>query len=225
MDPLGFLVVQLGGLLFFGGLGVLIWLLVYSSILKRRRQIAGYHHWAGQHGFHYWPFEHSVLAISARPPLTNGSSRQAADVFRGEYRGAHLHFFELRYTTDNGNSQSTDYFQVVAISLPATRPLLDIRQESFMSKRFEKDIQFENQAFNDRFRIQSPSARFAYDVIHARMMEWMLSDWRAWSYAWRFEGPWLMTYRPGRLRLDEVFGYADFLHEARKRVPEHVWSD
>jgi hypothetical protein len=225
METLVFLAVPLGGLAFLGALGAVVWLLVHHAQQARKREIAFHHHWASHHGFHYWPEEPSALAVSALPPLSSGHSRQARNVFRGRYKGAHLHCFEIRYQTGSGDNESTHHFQVVAISLPATRPALDIGHENFLTKRFAKDIEFENREFNDRFKIQSLSARFAYDVIHARTMEWMLTDWRAWSYHWRFEGPWLMTYRSGRLDLNEVFPYADFLHEVLDRVPKHVWTD
>ncbi|MCD0442646.1 hypothetical protein LO763_03280 [Glycomyces sp. A-F 0318] len=225
MELIPFVVAPLGALTCVGAVVAVVVVAVHHTRQARRRQMAAYHHWAVRHGFHYWPEEPSALAISAQAPLAGGHGRQALDVFRGKYKGAHLHCFELRYQTGSGDSQSTHYFQVVAISLPATRPLLDIGHENFLSKRFDKDIEFENQAFNDRFKILSPSPRYAYDVIHARTMEWMLTDWRAWSYHWRFEGPWLMTFRSGRLNLNEVFFYADFLHEVLDRVPDHVWKD
>ncbi len=50
---------------------------------------------------------------------------------------------------------------MVAISLPATRPLLDIAHENSLSRRFDKDIEFENRAFNDKFWIarRAPGSR------------------------------------------------------------------
>jgi hypothetical protein len=213
-----------GGVLCLGVVGGLIWLAVHHSQRARERHVAELSAWAAHHGFQYWPEDASALAISRQVPFTYGTGHRALDVLRGTFRDVHLHCFQLRYHTSSGDSQSTHDYQVVAISLPATRPLLDIAHENSLSRRF-KDIDFENQAFNDRFRIGSPSPRFAYDVIHPRTMEWMLADPRARVIRWRFEGAWLMTFRPGRLNPNELFYYADFLHQVLAQVPKHVWSD
>ncbi|MCC3765010.1 hypothetical protein K3N28_18280 [Glycomyces sp. TRM65418] len=212
-------------LLCLGVPGGLVAVLIYCSRRARQRRMAYCAAWAAHHGFHYLPSDPSVLAISRQPPFTSGSGREALDVFRGTFRETHLHCFQYRYRTSDGENTSTHDYQVVAISLPAMRPLLDIAHENSLSRRFDKDLQFENQAFNDRFKIASPSPRFAYDVIHARTMEWMLADPRAHAIRWRFEGSWLMTFRKGPLNPEEVFYYADFLHQVLAQVPKHVWSD
>ena len=191
----------------------------------RQKKIAAYRAWAAQYGFHYEPRDDSVTAFSSEDPFNIGRARQGIDVFRGRYKNMHIVFFQYNYTTGSGKNSQTHSNQVVAIGLPAARPLLDISQENAFSKRFQKDIDFENQRFNDTFRVKSPNRRFAFDVIHARTMEWMLADQRAMSYSWRFEGPWLMTFRSGPLKLEEVFFYADFLIDVYSQVPRHVWSN
>lgn len=216
--------VVIGGLVFAGAVGGAVWLMHHAAQM-RTRKIAEYHLWASQHGFQYWPHDPSALAISSRSPLSNGNGRQALDVFRGRYRDAHLHCFEVRYHTSSTDSTTTYYHQVVAISLPALRPLLDVRHQNFLTRRFDKGVDFGDPVFGERFRIESPSAPFARDVLHPAMREWMLADWRAAAFNWRFEGSWLMAYRSGHLDLRQVFACADFLHEVLERVPEHVWSD
>ena len=197
----------------------------YFAWRARQKKIAMYRAWAAQYGFHYEPSDNSVVGLSTEDPFNNGHSRKGIDVFRGMYKNTHIVFFQYQYSTGSGKERKTFNHQVVAIGLPTQRPLLDISQENFLTKRFAKDIDFENQAFNDIFRIKSPNRRFAYDVIHARTMEWMLADQRCRSYSWRFEGPWLMTHRTGALKLEEVFFYADFLIDIYAQVPRHVWSN
>jgi hypothetical protein len=204
--------------------GLITWAILHTRRVRQRR-LAYCAGWAAHHGFHYLPYDPAALAISRQPPFTYGSGREAIDVFRGTFRDVHLHAFQYRYRTSDGQNTSTHDYQVVAISLPAMRPLLDVSHENSMSRRFDKDLQFENQAFNDRFKIASPSSRFAYDIIHPRTMEWMLADPRAHVIRWRFEGAWLMTFRPGALKPDEIFYYAEFLHQVLAQVPKHVWTE
>jgi hypothetical protein len=206
-------------------IGTLVGLAVYFSRRARKTRIAQCQAWAAHHGFQYWPVEDSVLRISAKPPFTYGHGRNGVDVFRGVHRGVHLHFFQYQYRTSDGENESTHYFQVVAISLPAVRPYLEVGREGMLAKSLGKDIDFENHAFNVRFRVVSASPRYAHDVIHPRTMEWMLADPRAHAYRWRFEGPWLMTFREGRLKLEEVFPAADFLCDVLAQIPKHVWAD
>ncbi|HEU5129502.1 MAG TPA: hypothetical protein VFU12_16080 [Glycomyces sp.] len=208
-------------LLFLALAGVL----AYFAWRARQKKIAAYRAWAAQYGFHYEPRDDSVVGLSSEDPFGIGRARQGLDVFRGRYKNLHIVFFQYNYTTGSGKSSKTHPNQIVAIGLPAARPLLDISRENGFTKRFQKDIDFENQLFNDTFKVKSPNRRFAFDVIHARTMEWMLADQRAMSYPWRFEGPWLMTYRPGELKLEEVFFYADFLIDVYAQVPRHVWSN
>lgn len=215
---------MLAMLLCFGAFVGLIVFLVYYTRKVRNARIAQCAAWAAQHGFHYWPEDRTALGISGRTPFNLGHSHQALDVFRGKHRGLHMHCFQYQFVTGGGKSRSVHQYQIVAISLPTSRPFLDIGHENFMSKRFEKDLDFENQAFNDHYRIESDSPRFAYDVIHPRTMEWMLADRRALVTRWRFEGSWLLTFRSGPLVLEELHYYADFLHAVLAQVPEHVWS-
>ncbi|MQM24963.1 type III secretion system chaperone family protein [Glycomyces albidus] len=206
-------------------IGTAIGLAVYFSRRSRNARIARCQAWAAHHGFQYRPADDSVLRISARPPFTAGHGRSGVDVFRGVHRGVHLHCFEYRYRTSDGENETTHYFQVVAVGLPAMRPYLEIGREGLLPKSLGKDIDFENHAFNERFRVVSANPRFAHDVIHPRTMEWMLADPRAQSYRWRFEGSWLMTFRKGRLNLDELLPVADFLCDVLAQIPKHVWAD
>lgn len=201
----------------------------YFAYQARQKKIAQYRAWAAQYGFHYEPQDNSVVDLSANSPFQTGSSRKGQDVFRGMYRGLHIVFFEYLYTTGSGKNSTTHTNQVVAIGLPSPRPFLDISHETRMSRFFGsigfQDLQFENQHFNDVFKIATENNRFAYDIIHAQTMEWMLADQRARTYSWRFEGPWLMTIRSGNLKLEEVFFFADFLCDVYTQVPKFVWSN
>ncbi|HEX2144617.1 MAG TPA: hypothetical protein VHG10_08930 [Glycomyces sp.] len=226
MEPVASVaIVLMGVFLCLGVPGGLVALAFALTRRARQRRIAECAGWAAHHGFQYWPEEPSALLMTSQPPFDMGHSHHALDVFRGTYKQTHLHFFQYRFTTGSGKESQTHNYQVVAISLPAARPILDVGHENALTRRFDKDIEFENQAFNDKFKIESASPRFAYDVIHPRTMEWMLADPRAHVTRWRFEGSWLMTFRKGSLNVNEVFYFADFLHQVLAQVPKHVWSD
>ncbi|WP_025272171.1 hypothetical protein [Haloglycomyces albus] len=198
-------------------IGLMVWL--------RKKKVREYRAWAAQNGFHYEPRDDTVAELSTGEPFQEGSSRMGMDVFRGQYRGMHVMFFHYQYTTGFGKDRESHPFQVAAIGLPAPRPRLDIGHEGWWSRRFTADIDFENQAFNNHYKINCDSRRFAFDIIHPRTMEWMLSDPRALHNEWRFEGQWLLTWRAGGLNFEDVFLYLDFLIDIYSQVPRFVWAN
>ncbi len=89
--------------------------------------------------------------------------------------------FTYKVTTHTGKSTSTTTyrFSYVILHLPfANVPDLLIRREGMFDKLagafgFD-DIDFESAEFSRKFHVKSPDKKFAYDVIHARMMEFLL---------------------------------------------------
>jgi hypothetical protein len=84
-------------------------------------------------------------------------------------------------TTRLGSKSSTEYrFSYILLEVPFSQvPDLVIRPEGLMDRigaaiGFE-DIDFESAEFSRRFHVTSSEKRFAYDVIHARMMEFLLA--------------------------------------------------
>ena len=90
--------------------------------------------------------------------------------------------FTYKVTTHSGKSSSTQTyrFSYLIVHLPFGRvPDLLIRREGIFDKLagafgFD-DIDFESAEFSRRFLVKSPDKRFAYDVIHPGMMEFLLA--------------------------------------------------
>jgi hypothetical protein len=90
--------------------------------------------------------------------------------------------FTYKVTRHTGKSTSTTTyrFSYVILHLPfASVPDLLIRREGMFDKLagafgFD-DIDFESAEFSRRFHVKSPDKKFAYDVIHARMMAFLLA--------------------------------------------------
>ncbi len=93
--------------------------------------------------------------------------------------------FRYRVTSSSGKSTTTTTyrFSYLILHLPfRNTPELLIRREGLFDKLagafgFD-DIDFESEEFSRRFHVKSSDKRFAYDVIHPRMMEFLL-DTRA----------------------------------------------
>jgi hypothetical protein len=90
--------------------------------------------------------------------------------------------YHYKITRQNGKHRSTTTyrFSYFLVKLPwgARLPSLALRTEGFMDKLagaigFE-DIDFESAEFSRRYHVSGNDRKFAYDVLHPRMIDWML---------------------------------------------------
>lgn len=118
-----------------------------------------------------------------------GHSRYAYNTLRGNLQiGEHswpalMGDYHYKVTSGSGkNRRTTTYnFSYLILHLPyGNTPSLTIRREGVFDKLagafgFD-DIDFESEEFSRRFHVKSGDKRFAYDVLHPRMMEFMLAS-------------------------------------------------
>ena len=91
--------------------------------------------------------------------------------------------FVYKITSSNGKTTTTHTyrFSYLIVQVPfAGLPDLLIRQEGIFDKiagafGFD-DIDFESEEFSRRFHVKCANKKFAYDVVHPRMMEFLLRD-------------------------------------------------
>ncbi|MEM6799053.1 MAG: hypothetical protein AAF589_06020 [Planctomycetota bacterium] len=128
-----------------------------------------YHHFdafrRGRSRYSHNNFE-GTLAVTSE-----GGEPQELQVRGGDYH----------YTVKQGKNSTTYRISYLLIGVPGfvTDDLL-IRTENLGDKMkaamgFD-DIDFESAEFSDRFWVKSRNKRFAYDVIHPRMMEFLLTS-------------------------------------------------
>jgi hypothetical protein len=116
-----------------------------------------------------------------------GHSRAAYNTLRGDATIAGRAFpakmgdFTYKVTRNSGKSRTTHtyHFSYLILHLPfAGVPDLLIRREGLFDKLagafgFD-DIDFESAEFSRKFHVKSPDKKFAFGVIDARMMEFLL---------------------------------------------------
>jgi len=119
--------------------------------------------------------------------FTQGSARYAYNTIGGTLRVEDqswpLQLGDYRYqTTSHDGKRTRTHTHTLSYILLETPylglPELFIRSEGFFDKvagflGFD-DIDFESAEFSDRFVVKSRDKRFAYDVLHPRMMEFLL---------------------------------------------------
>jgi hypothetical protein len=117
-----------------------------------------------------------------------GHSRVAQNTLRGTLdlfgRRCPIVLGDFRYkvTRSNGKSSSTSTyrFSYLIVHPPWPSPTLLVRPEGLFDKLkgafgFD-DIDFESVEFSRKYYVQSNDKRFAYDVLHPRMMEFLLAE-------------------------------------------------
>lgn len=117
------------------------------------------------------------------PCLAQGDQRYAYNCWSGDWRGRSVEGFDYHYQTyshgKHGRRTHHHHFSVVIVpSLFPLKPLF-IRPEGVFDKVTEffgyDDIDLESAEFSRRFYVKSPDRRWAFDVLHARTMEFLLS--------------------------------------------------
>ena len=166
--------------------GIGAWL-AHKAAAERRRALAEL---AARHGLAFDPHEddghddeYAQFEIFRR-----GHSRVAKNTLSGRLelfgRPCALRAGDFRYrvTRNSGKSRrtSTYRFSYLIVHPPWQTPPLLIRREGVFDKLASAfgfdDIDFESDEFSRRFYVKSTDKRFAYDVLHPRMMEFLLAE-------------------------------------------------
>lgn len=165
-----------------------------------------------------------------------GSSHRAKDVVTGQERG--ITFIALKHTwqttrtetsTDsNGHTTTrtvTDNHSedLLEIYLPFNVPYLRVRSEGLLPNWMKsgKHVEFESAQFNRMFDVYADVAKFAYDVVHPRQIEYLMA---VGSTDFTLANN---VVRMGESHHDpEVIGHnLDVLCGFLERVPTFVWKD
>jgi hypothetical protein len=106
--------------------------------------------------------------------------RYAYNVFHGPHLGYPVTLFDYHFSTSGGKSGLDYYWSAFVLEMETYFPDLMILHESRESRLAEtigeSHITFESAEFSHIFRVRSSDKKFAYDVCHPRMMEYLLAN-------------------------------------------------
>ena len=111
-----------------------------------------------------------------------GSGRYAENFMTGSHGNCGMSIFEYHYQTQSGSGKrrSTQHHRYTVIMLQPPFPLrpLSVRPEGWWDKLTAAfgwdDIDFESAEFSRRFHVKSPDRRWAFDVLTARTIEFLM---------------------------------------------------
>ena len=163
-----------------------ILLAVYGSHVARQRTLA-MQQVAQSLGLEFHDLQDASL--DERFPFLNklcqGANRYAYNIMSGNFHGHPVVAFDYHYETHSNDSKGRrktnhHYFSFFILTFPHSFPELLICQESWFSPIAQffgfDDINFESAEFSSRFHVRSPDKRYAYDVCHSQMIEYLLAN-------------------------------------------------
>jgi len=189
---------------------------------KRREMMTAY---AKEKGYSYDPDKDRDM--DERYPdfscLRKGHSRFAHNIMRGQYHGQPLLAFDYHYATGHGKNRKTHRFSAVILPSPVPLKPLFIRREHAFDKVTEffgaDDIDFESAEFSNKFYVKSPDKRWAYDVIHQRMMEYLLA---ALKFGVEFDSGQIIAWKGKRFQAADFDAAIELIEGILARLPDYL---
>jgi hypothetical protein len=209
----------------FGILGIASTFFAYCAAKRRREAMAAQ---AGQLGFAYERSNPELVRQFAMlgDPFTRGYGRRADNVLTGTWNGRPAVAFDYSYKTRSSGenaSTHTHHLGIVCVHSGMNMPSLSVLPEGALTRTIGRlrgdDIQLESEDFNRAFRVTSDNARFATDVLHPRMMQFLLSHGRE---GLRLVGGQAIWVHGGRFKPPDLPPALAYLGAILDQVPDHV---
>lgn len=162
--------------------------------------------------------------------LAQGDNRYAYNILSGSYQNHEVLAFDYHYETDSTDSKGRrqthhHHFSFFILMLTQSFPELRISREGFLSKIAQAfgydDIDLESAEFSKAFCVRSKDKKFAYDVCHAPMMEYLLAN-RDLNI--EIEGRALALAFGKCLSAADIEANFGRLLEIRSRLPEYLFT-
>ncbi len=201
---------------------------IYAAVAadRRRKALAA---WAAIKGLSY--SSTNDYSVQGRFPdfecLRKGENRYAYNVVRGALQNRSFYAFDYHYETytqtKNGRRTNHHHFSAVIVTSDVPLQPLAIRPETVFDRLAEfvgfDDIDFESAEFSRRFHVAAPNRKWAYDVLHARTMEFLLTqpDFNLQMHDWN-----VIAYRTRRFELPDLEAAATVIQGILDRLPDYV---
>ncbi len=219
---------------FFGFVVTLMIVIVVVSFVSAKKRREALSLLASQRGWLFVARDDRWVDRFDGAPFGLGHDRQALNVLTGAYDGRPFVAFDYRYSTTETSTDAQGHTQthtevhpysVLGLHAGASFPDLSVTPEGFFGRMVGRltntDIELESEAFNRAFTVTSPDRKFATDVLHPRMMEYLL---QIPDRGWMFREGWLLAVRPGRHSVEQMDGRLGDLDGILDRIPDFVWK-
>lgn len=171
--------------LIFGAFIVLVIVLAIFGAIAAKKRREAFAALAERLGLRFSPDRDRSIAerFQFLNRLAQGSNRYAYNILSGAYAGRSVLVFDYHYQTESRDSKGNrrthhHHFSCFILQMERAFPELTIAREGIFSKVAQAfgydDIDFESHEFSRKFCVRSKDKKFAYDICHARMIEYLL---------------------------------------------------
>ena len=200
-------------------------ILGFIQAKKRREAMASY---ALSRGWRYEAYQPLLVDRFQGPPFGLGHSRSAGNAVYGQHDGRDFVSFDYEYKTTSGSGKNrhttTHTFSVVALSMGVSLPTLTVDPENvlerFVGRLTNSDIDLELEDFNRAFTVTCADRKFASDVLHPQMMEFLLQHR---DVGWRFERDSMLIVSGTQRSVQQIDATLALMDQITDRVPDFVW--
>ncbi len=210
-------------LLIFAVIGGLI---LWAGIHAERKRREFWQNLANQWSYRYRPGDPYCIAERYDFPLfKEGHSRKVGHLIEGTLQGKQILLFDYTYKTGSGKHQTTHSFSILMLETPIFGSQLTLYPENTFHRLAAffgfDDINFEFEEFNRAFHVKCEDKKFAYDVFHTGMMEYLLPH-RSLAIQW--SGAHIIFYSTtgGRFDQEEAEQFRQIAHGFLERLPQYL---
>ena len=108
----------------------------------------------------------------------------------------------------------------MGVSLPSLRVDPENFIERVVGRITDNDIDLESEDFNRAFTVSCPDRKFASDVLHPQMMEFLLQHR---DVGWRFERDSMLMVSDTKRSVHEIDATLALMDQISDRIPDFVW--
>lgn len=218
-----------GVIIFFG----------WQAQKKRRESLLA---WSQVEGFSFSKEKNRAIPTQydAIDIMRAGSNRYAYNTMRGSLKECGKlgelpliitdYHYETHSSDGKGNRQTHHHHNtLLLVDLPFYFPAeIRIRPENFLDRivgaiGFD-DIDFESGEFSRKYFVKSKDRKLAYDIIHPRMMDFLLS-YRGMKPSFELDHSHICLMRSGQIKPDELKTWMTVLARFIALFPEFVRQD
>jgi len=154
-----------------------------------------------------------------------GHGGRASNILAGQMDGRDVVAFDYQYTVGSGKNSHTYYYQAAVFEMPILAPRLWLRRENIFDKIASwvghDDLDFESEEFSKRYFVKCVDRKFAYDVFHARLIEYLLGV-SSGAPNMEMNGPLLLVYGIQGSGPEQVRWLLDVGREIIRSIPDYV---
>jgi hypothetical protein len=221
---------SLGPLIFLLILSVMAAAVVYGFHRKQKRREA-LALFALHHGFEFAQSDPFGLVGHPFRLFTLGVGRGCENVMWGTWQDLPVKEADFWYYTESSDddgrtTRAYHHYSVAIADVHAVLPHVAVDRENLVSRFADRmgfrDIEFESDQFNRTFQVRSTDREFAYRLIDARMMRWLLA--MDGGFGFEVQGNAILVHGPRR-NPTELIPLLGMTKGFRDHIPRLVWSE